>query len=347
MHRISVLNLKTFLIAFLFILLFNKISFSQWYIATSDEHKRIMWKHFNVVVEERQGNFATEQECLDALNNADVEYDQRQHYWCECDCPDQTTNEYSTEQTIPKIIIDDPETQRKKRNAVITKDQKEKLLLDYKKNQETKEELLGKLKGNDKKESSALDQLKTTEKLSVKGEQSSGSDSSRVLTEQAFSDAELSSEQDNPNNYIIPVSPPAPIDHNKNLAEYIDLETKIVQTKIMETQKQKIEILEKKNKIQQDIIVQTEKIETLKVEKYQNEDESKKIEVDSLLLLAEQMLQESEDLNRRADEELTSKNQVILEQEGLLNKYQDTVNKSKDNPELSEELLKELQGGKK
>jgi hypothetical protein len=347
MNRISVFDLKTFLIAFLFILLFNKITFSQWYIATSDEHKRIMWKHFNVVVEERQGNFATEQECLDALNNADVEYDQRQHYWCECDCTDQTSNEYSTEQKTPKIIIDDPETQRKKRNAVITKDQKEKLLLDYKKNQETKEELLGKLKGNDKKESTALDQLKTTEKLSVKGEQSFGSDSSRVLTEQAFTDAELSSEKENSNNYIIPVSPPAPIDHNKNLAEYIDRETKIVQTKIMEAQKQKIEILEKKNKIQQDIIVQTEKIETLKVEKNQAEVESTKIEVDSLLLLAEQMLQESEDLNKRADEELTSKNQVILEQESLLNKYQDSLNKSKDNPELSEELLIELQGGKK
>ncbi len=115
----------------------------------------------------------------------------------------------------------------------------------------------------------------------------------------------------------------------------------------METQKQKIEVHEKKNKIQQDIIVQTEKIETLKVEKNQTEDESKKIEVDSLLLLAEQMLQESEDLNKRADEELISKNQVILEQESLLNKYQDSLNKSKDNPGLSEELLKELQGGKK
>jgi hypothetical protein len=63
--------------------------------------------------------------------------------------------------------------------------------------------------------------------------------------------------------------------------------------------------------------------------------------------MATQVLQESETLNQEANKELEVKDKLVKDQEGLLNKYQETYNKSKDNPELSEELLKELQGDKK
>jgi hypothetical protein len=169
----------------------------------------------------------------------------------------------------------------------------------------------------------------------------------RDNSESAFSDGKIKLKRGDLRNRDIPVSPPAPVESQKTLFEYVDRETKVVQTKIMDVQKEKIHILEKKNQIQEKIVEQTVNIEKLKTEKIEVKEESRKEEIDSLLLEAMQLLEESNTLNEKAGEELKTKDKLIGEQEVLLNKLQSTYEKGKENPEKSEGLLKELQGDKK
>jgi len=326
---------------------------AQWYVVVDDSEIRAVWEMFQQVVPKRSGDFATRQECEDALDQSDWMPGQRAKYWCECEtnCDDQNSSgsyndgqQNSSVQNPPEIMIDDYETQMMKRDLLIEKDKKEKAALEKLKNDNIKNDLLTKLKGN-----KSLNQLKTTSGLSEQGLENitnNQTDAGRDDTESAFSQGKIKLKKGRQNN-TVPVSQPVPVEQQKNLFEYIDRETKVVQTKIMDVQKKKIQLLEKKNQIQEKIVEQTVNIQKLKEEKYEAKDETRKEEIDSLLIMATQMLQESETLDQEANKELEVKDKLVKDQEGLLNKYQETYNKSKDNPELSEELLKELQGDKK
>lgn len=353
MTKISVIKTYNLLLTLFFLFLPGKLLFAQWYVVADESHKRAMWEMFQVVVPDKEGNFATKRECEDALDNANMDALQRSRHHCECEanCDDQnSSNSYNDQQQNSSgqnpdgIVIDDYETQMMKSNLYIEKDKKEKAALEKSKNDNIKNDLLGKLKGN-----KSLNQLKTTSDLSEQGLENitnNQTDVGRDDTESAFSQGKIKLKKRGQNN-TVPVSPPVPVEQQKTLFEYIDRETKVVQIKIMDVQKKKIQLLEKKNQMQEKIVEQTVNIQKLKEEKYEVKDETRKEEIDSLLIMATQMLQESETLNQEANKELEVKDKLVKDQEDLLNKYQETYNKSKDNPELSEELLKELQGDKK
>ena len=344
---------KLFFTTIILLFIFVETTFAQWYAVANETQKKAMWDMFGVVVPDRQGNFATKSECEQALDNAGMDALQRSRYWCECEvnCDDQNSSgSYNDEQQNSSgqnpggIVVDDYETQMMKRNLFIEKDKKQKAALEKSKNDNIKNDLLGKLKGN-----KSLDQLKTTSDLSERGSENitnNQTEAGRDDSESAFSQGKIKLKKGKQNN-IVPVSPPVPVEHQKTLFEYIDRETKVVQTKIMEVQKEKIQILEKKNQIQQKMVEQTVNIEKLKTEKIEVKEESRKEEIDSLLLEAMQLLEESETLNKKAGEELETSNKLITDQEGILNNLQTSYQIGKENPERSEELLKELQGNKK
>lgn len=354
MNKILLRSEHIVVLILMFLLIPAKSIIAQWYAVADESHKRAMWEMFQVVVPDRQGDFVTKQECEQALDNAGMDALQRSRFRCECEtnCNDQnSTGSYNDEQQNSSgqnpggIVIDDYETQMMKRNLFIEKDKKQKAALEKSKNDNIKNDLLGKLKGN-----KSLNQLKTTSDLSEQGSENitnSQTEAGREDSESAFTNGKTKLKRRDLRNSIVPVSPPTPIEHQKTLFEFIDRETKVVQTKIMEVQKEKIQILEKKNQIQEKIVEQTTNIEKLKKEKIEVKEESQKGEIDSLLLEAMQLLEESETLNKKAGEELKTSNMLITEQEGLLNKLQTSYEQGKENPQKSEELLKELQGNKK
>lgn len=327
------------------LLVLSRVSFAQCFIVASEKHKRIMYEVWGVTVPDRQGNFSTLEECETYLYNLDADPEQKKEHWCDCD--KQNTNEsYESDNTQAqqqsRITIEDRETQLKKIKEYEMQKQEEKRQADEKNFRGKKQNVLGKIKRN-----TALDQLKTTEEVSDKAANNINveDEAGRRESESSFTDSKMKIKHREPPT--IPVSPPAPVNHQKNLFEYIDREKIIVQTRIMEVQKDKIGILEKKNNLQQKITEQTLNIEKLNAEKTEVNDENRKEEIDSLLLLAEQMLEESEDLNKKADQELQDKNKLAEENEALLNKFENAYNKSKEFPEQSEQLLNELRGGNK
>jgi len=348
---------------------FPQASFGQWQIEYSDWLINNL-KGQGINYEKRQGHFLTQAECLEMIEQAVYESGDpnlRLHMSC-VGCDELTTTEstnnqegFSSGQNRRGIVIDDYKTQKIKRDAFIEKDRKEKENTDKLKNEKIQKELLGQLKNESKPkfktgsnppgESNALNQLQTTSDLSLQASQNSGNnqnDSARVTSESAFTNAQIKTSGNNLSDINVPEPPePTPVISQQRLFDFIERETKYVQTKILEVQKQKIEILEKKNQIHEKIIEQTGKIEKLKVEKNEVEDESRKEEIDSLLIQAMEMLEESEVLNKKASEELEVKDKLVKEQEGILNKYQEKYNNAEEHPELSEELLKELQGDKK
>ena len=344
---------KLFFTTIILLFIFAETTFAQWYVVANETQKKAMWDMFGVVVPDRQGNFATKSECEQALDNAGMDALQRSRYWCECEvnCDDQNSStsyndgqQNSSGQNLGEIVVDDYETQMMKRNLYIEKDKKQKAALEKSKNDNIKSDLLGKLKGN-----KSLDQLKTTSDLSERGSENitnNQTEAGRDDSESAFSQGKIKLKKGK-QNIIVSVSPPVPVEHQKTLFEYIDRETKVVQTKIVEVQKEKIKLLEKKNQIQQKMVEQTVYIEKLKTEKIEVKEESHKEEIDSLFLEAMQLLEESETLNKKAGEELETSNKLITDQEEILNNLQASYQMGKENPERSEELLKELQGNKK
>jgi hypothetical protein len=330
---------KVFFTLLVILIIFSDLVPAQCFIVASDKHKRIMLEHFGVSVPARQGNFTTLEECEAFLNNAaNFDPQQRNEHWCDCD---KTNANIQSNRVQSKIKIDDRETQLARNKLFVLKKTQEKKEADDKIFQAKKNNLLGKLRRN-----KSFDQLNTTSGLSEQGAYNIKNDESekgRDNSESSFTqhkiklrERELKTTQ---------VSLPKFVEHQKTLFEFIDRETKIVQTKIMNVQKEKIQILEKKNQLQEKITLQTLNIEKLKTEKNDVQKENRE-EIDSLLLLANQILGESEELNKKADQELEEKNNLVDENEALLNKYQDAYNKSKEFPDQSEQLLKELQGGK-
>jgi len=343
---------------------FQAASYSQCQIVYSDELIDDLSEQ-GISYQKRQGHFSTEAECLEMIERAVRESGDpniRRHMSCE-GCDEQNSSDsYNDEQQnsswqkSPELVIDDYETQMMKIDLFIEKDKNEKADLDKSRNDDIKNDLLSKLKGN-----KSFNQLRTTSDLSEEGLQSIKNNQNEVgrensnnqnevgreNSESAFSDGKIKPNRRELRNNNITVSPPAPVESQKNLFEYIDRETKVVQTKIVEVQKEKIQILEKKNQIQQKIGEQTINIKKLEIEKVEVKEEARKEEIDSLLLEAMQLLEESENLNRKAGEELETSNKLISEQEGLLNNLQSSYEKGKENPEKSEALLRELQGGKK
>jgi len=347
-------NLKIiFTLTLLMISFFQAASYSQWQIVYSDELIDDLSEQ-GISYQKRQGHFSTEAECLEMIERAVRESGDpniRRHMSCE-GCDEQNSSDsYNDEQqnfsgqNPPELVIDDYETQMMKIDLFIEKDKNEKADLDKSRNDDIKNDLLSKLKGN-----KSFNQLRTTSDLSEEGLQSIKNNQNEVgreNSESAFSDGKIKPNRRELRNNNITVSPPAPVESQKNLFEYIDRETKVVQTKIVEVQKEKIQILEKKNQIQQKIGEQTINIKKLEIEKVEVKEEARKEEIDSLLLESMQLLEESENLNRKAGEELETSNKLISEQEGLLNNLQSSYEKGKENPEKSEALLRELQGGKK
>lgn len=340
------------LLIFLILIVPTKSVQAQWYAVADESHKRAMWDMFQVVVPDREGNFTTKQECEDALDNAGMDALQRSRYHCECEsnCDGQysSVTDYQEEQynsgyNPERVVIEDLETQMMKRKLFIEEDRKQKVVQDKIKNENMKKEVLGKLKVN-----KSLNQLKTTAELSEQGSQNNDIDAGRVSTEAAFTDGKIKLKRGNIlDNNIPPVPPPTIMENQKKLFEYVERETKVVQSKILEVQKEKIAILEKKNRIQEKILDQKITIVKLKTNKIEIEEESKKVEIDSLLLEAMQLLEESEKLDEDAGKELENKDKLLGEQEVLFNQLQTSYKLGKDNPEKSEQLLNELQKGKK
>lgn len=332
---------RVIVIVFLFLLI-SESAHAQCYIVASERHRQRMQQDWGVYVEERQGNFASYEECVAYLDR-EISFDpaQRNEHWCECE---ETSSNYSDTNQNTNIIIPDRETQLNNARMMEEIELKKKAKLESQEVNLKKKDLLGKMKKN-----KALDQLKTSSELSEQGTQNTNNnqlDAGRNDTQSAFTEGKiiLKKRDEQP---IVPVSPPKPIDNQKSLFKYIEKETKTVQNKIINVQKEKIILLDKKNENHKTIYEQTIKIAQLKTERLEIKDETKIDEIDSLLLMASLLLQESEDLNKEADEELKEKNKIELDNQALLNKYQDVYNKSKENPEQSEQLLKELQGDKK
>jgi hypothetical protein len=346
---INQINIICFLI--LFVTPFKSV-FAQWYAVADESHKRAVWEMYQVVVPDRQGDFPTKQACEDALDDAGMDALQRSRCHCECEsnCDGQNSSnsdfqeeQYNSGQNPERVVVDDYETRMMQRRIFAEKDRKQKAYQDQMKNENIKKEIMGKLKGN-----KSLDQLKTTSELSEQGLKNNDIEGGRVNTESAFTDGKIKLRRSNiEEGNIPPVPPPTIIENQKKLFEYVDRETKVVQTKILEVQKEKIEILEKKNKLQEKILDQKFTIVKLKTDKIETQEESKKQEIDSLLLEAMQLLDESEQLNENAGKELENKDKLLGEQEALLNKLQTSYDQGKDKPEKSEELLNELQEGKK
>jgi len=344
MNKKYLLQIQKLLGIVLSFLIINKITYAQCYIVASDEHKRIMWEQYGVIVEERQGNFASYDECIAYLNSS-IDFDpvQRARHWCDCEKEDQKEFNNSYEQNNSNLIVEDREAQLQKIRLYEQEKLKEKELADRKIVEDKKQDLLGKLKKNN-----ALDQLKTSSELSQQGTvniNNSQTEKGRDDSELAFSDGKIKL-KGRPQKNNIQVSQPKPIEDQKVLFDYIDRETKVVQNKIMQVQKEKIKLLEKKNDIQKTLSERTLKIEKLKTEKINSEVKTQIEEIDSLLMIANQLLQESEDLNIKVDQELEEKNKLEQDSEALLNSYQNVYNKSKENPDQSEQLLKELKGEK-
>jgi hypothetical protein len=261
----------------MFLLISAKSIVAQWYVVVDDSEIRAVWEMFQQVVPKRSGDFATRRECEDALDQSDWMPGQRVKYWCDCEtnCDDQNSSgSYNDEQQNSSgqnpggIVIDDYETQMMKRDILVEKDKKEKAAQEKLKNDNIKNDLLTKLKGN-----KSLNQLKTTSGLSEQGLENitnNQTDAGRDDTESAFSQGKIKLKKGRQNN-TVPVSQPVPVEQQKNLFEYIDRETKVVQTKIMDVQKKKIQLLEKKNQIQEKIVEQTVNIQKLIEEKYDTE----------------------------------------------------------------------------
>jgi hypothetical protein len=313
---------------------------AQCYIVTSDYLIQFFAAHGDYMPA-RQGPF-TKEECEYWLTQ--MEEWQRKETWC--DCPPETNNSGSSDtqmQNEKKIVVEDRETQLKKIRLLEEMELRKKAQAECEEVNLKKKDLLGKMKTN-----KALDQLKTSSELSEQGAvniSNNQMEAGRDISESAFSDGKIILKRRQETN-TVQVSPPKPVDSQKSLFEYIEHETRTVQNKIMNVQKEKIKLLEKKNDIQKTINEQTIKIAQLKTELLEAKDETQKEEIDSLLLMATELLQESEDLNIKADQELQEKNKLEQDNEALLNNYQDIYNKSKENPEQSEQLLKELRGDK-
>lgn len=336
------LSAKTKLILLMLILFFlNEVIYSQCYIVASQKHKNIMMEVWGVTVPDRQGSFTSYQECVDYLDRSmDFDPIQRAEHWCDCDETGFNDSNSPNIYQSPNIIIPDRETQLNNARMQEEIELKQKAKLESEKINQNKKDLLVKMKKN-----KALDQLKTSSELSAMGNQNTNInqlDAGRTDSESAFTEGKIKLKGRNEQK-IIPVSPPKPVDSQKSLFEYIDRETRTVQNKIMNVQREKIKILEKKNDIQKTINEQTIKIAKLETERLEVKDETKKVEIDSLLLMANQLLQESEDLNYKAEVELQEKNKLEQDNEALLNNYRDIYNKSKEHPEQSEKLLKNLE----
>jgi hypothetical protein len=318
--------------------------FAQCYIVASEKHKSRMREIWGSTVPDRQGNFATYEECVSFLDR-EIAFDpvQRAEHWCECEETNSSGTYNTNGQTESRIQVENHQIQLKKLKEAAYKKEMEKKNSDRKIVENKKQDLLGKLKKN-----KSLDQLKTSSELSEQGEvniSNNQSESGRDVSESAFSDGKIIlKKRQEPNT--IQVSPPKPVEDQSTLFEYIDRETKVVQNKIIQVQKQKIKLLEKKNDIQKTITDQTLKIEKLKTEKINLEDESKTEEIDSLLIIANQLKLESEELDLKADRDLEEINRMEQDSEALLKKYGDALNKAKEHPEESEQLLKELKGDK-
>jgi len=315
--------------------------FAQCYMITSDKYNQFLIEIGFPTIPARQGPM-TKDECEYALEQMDNRQKDGSH--CECEQTN-TTESYNTQgQNKSRIQIEDHQTQLKKLRALAQQKELEKKNADRQIVEQKKLDLLRKLK-----RIKSLDQLKTTSDLSVKGEQNLNNnqiEEGRDNSESAFADGKI-----DPNNNSLPdnnitISPPAIIEHQQTLYEYIDEQKEVVRTKITNVQKEKAEIQEKKNQHQEKIKMQTIGIKRLTTEKFMAKEESQKEEIDSLLMLAEQLLEESIEQNEQADRELVEKNKVLQESEALLNKYEDTYNKSKEHPEESDQLLKELRGDK-
>lgn len=340
------------IITFLLLIIPTKNIIAQWYVVADESHKRAMWEMYQIVVPDRQGDFPTKKECEDAIDRAGMDALQRSRHHCECEsnCDEQNSSisNYQEEQYNSgqnPADVDDYETQMMQRNLNIEKDKKEKAALEKLKNENIKNDLLSKLKGN-----KSFNQLKTTSELSEQGSQNIDNqiEIGRVNSESAFTDGKIKLKKSNIiNDNIPPVSPPAIVVNQKKLFEYVDREMKVVQSKILEVQKEKIQILEKKNKIQEKFLEQKITVEKLKTEKIELKEDAKKEEIDSLLWEAMQLLEESEMLNENAGKELESKDKLLDEQEAFLNKLQTSYDHGKDKPEKFEQLLNELQSGKK
>jgi len=339
-------------VIFIFFMVTSESIFAQWFMEVDDSEIKAVWEMFQEVMPKRSGNFATQKECEDALNQHDWLPGQRAKYKCRCEsnCDGQNSSnsdyggeQYISSQNPERVVVDDYETQMMKRKLIIEKDSKQKAYEDKVKNENMKKDVMSKLKGN-----KSLDQLKTTSELSKQGSQNNDIDAGRVSTEAAFTDGKIKLKRGNIlDNNIPPVPPPTIMENQKKLFEYVERETKVVQSKILEVQKEKIAILEKKNRIQEKILDQKITIVKLKTNKIEIEEESKKVEIDSLLLEAMQLLEESEKLDEDAGKELENKDKLLGEQEVLFNQLQTSYKLGKDNPEKSEQLLNELQKGKK
>lgn len=343
MYNYSFSNPKLVLLMLILFFL-NETLYSQCYIVASQKHKDIIMEVWGVVVPNKQGNFSSYDECVSYLDR-EMAFDpiQRAEHWCECDETGYNNSNNSNTNQSPDIIIPDRETQLNNARMFEEIELKKKAKLDSDEVIQKKKDLLGRMKKN-----KALDQLKTSSELSVQGTQNTNNnklESGRNDTQSAFTEGKLKLKTRNEEN-IIQVSPPKPIDSQKSLFEYIERETKTVQKNIINVQKEKIDLLEKKNEIQKTINEQTIKIVQLKTEKLETQDITRKEEIDSLLLMATLLLQESEDLNITAEEQLKEKNKLELDNKALLNRYEDVYKRSKENPEQSEQLLKELRGDK-
>jgi hypothetical protein len=308
---------------------------------TSDKFNRILIESGASPIPTRQGPF-TKEECESAWNQ--MEKYQRDESHCECEGTNNSGLYETQGKTESRIQIEDHQTQLKKLKEAAYKKEMEKKNSDRQIVEDIKQDLRGKLKAI-----KSLDQLKTVSNLSLKGEQNvnnNQTEAGRDDSESAFSEGKI-----DPNNSSLPdnnivVPPPAFIEQQKTLFEYLDQQKKVVQTKITDVNKEKTKIDEKKKQLQEKITGQTISIKRLTVEKTKVEEETKKVEIDSLLLLAEQMLDESIEQNKKADKDLEKVNNQLQENEALLNRYDETYNKSKEHPEESEQLLKELSGDK-
>jgi hypothetical protein len=341
MKILSLLKLRSlFITAFLAFQFVQSLS-AQCYMVTSDYLIRFFADHGDYIPA-RQGPF-TEDECKYWL----TQMDEWQRKESRCDCPPKSDNQgsYDTRtQSESRIKIPDRETQLKRIKEYAHQKIKEKENADRQIVEQKKQYLLGKLKRN-----KSLDQLKTASMLSLKGEQNvnnNRTEEGRDDSESAFTEGRIDPNNSGLPDYNITVSPPVFIEHQQTLYEYIDEQKKVVQTKITKVQKEKAEIQEKKNQSQEKIKVQSIGIKRLTTEKFMAKEETQKEEIDSLLMLANQLLEESIEQNEKADRELEEKNKLLQEHDALLNKYDEAYNISKEHPEKSDQLLKELRGDK-
>lgn len=337
-------RIRSLLIVILLLSLPLKELFAQCYIVPTKNYREGFYSMFGTVYPERVGNFATEAECnalLDQMKANDPVA--KGEFYCDCDQPVETNSyDYPQQTTEPPVVK--PKTQSELHVLQALAEEKKKLM-EGKQFNDKREEVTGKLKGN-----KSFNQLKTSSNLSLKGQQNinnNQTDEGRKESESAFTDGKIATDTGELHLNPIPVPPPTPIDPQKNLFNYIDQETKTVQSKIIKVQKEKTELLEKKMIIQEKINEQKLNISNLKLEKMEAKEETKVEEIDSLLLAALQMLEESEQLNEKAAEELKEKDKLVQENEALLNRFQETNIRSKEHPEESEQLLKELRGDKK